>query len=246
MDKPVAFITGASRGIGAACAKALAEDGFGLVLHARSQEALEALLHELPADLDPAGVLPVVYELQDSEAIGQAFQTIFKRFRRLDVLVNNAGVMESASLGMIARDSLARTLEVNLTAAILHLQGAAKLMGRAGRGSIINMSSVVGRWGAEGQVAYAASKAGLIGATLAAAKELAARQVRVNAVAPGIIDTDLHRQDSPEQRQRKLALVRMGRMGEAREVAQLVSFLASDRAAYITGQVIGIDGGMSL
>jgi len=126
------------------------------------------------------------------------------------------------------------------------MQGAAKLMARNGRGAIVNMSSIVGRFGFEGQVPYAAAKAGLIGATLAAAKELAAQQIRVNAVAPGYIDTDLNRQHQEDVHRQNLARVRMGRMGGAAEVADLVRFLASDRAAYITGQVIGIDGGMSL
>lgn len=245
MQERVAFVTGASRGIGAACARALADDGFRLVLHARQRESLEALLASLP---EPARqqALVVAYDMADQNAIGDAFREIFKQCRRLDVLVNNAGLMEPARLGMISQQALARTLDVNLGAAILHMQGAAKLMTRGGRGAIVNMSSIVGRFGFEGQVPYAASKAGLIGATLAAAKELAPQQIRVNAVAPGYIDTDLNRQHAAEVHQQNLARVRMGRMGSAEDVADLVRFLASDRAGYITGQVIGVDGGMSL
>lgn len=246
MQERVAFITGASRGIGAACARALAEDGFRLVVHARQSSSLNELLSTLPSSADMELVLPLAYDMADSAAIGKAFQDIFKRFRRLDVLVNNAGLMKPASLGMIAQQMLVQTLDVNLAAAILHMQGAAKLMGRVGSGSIINMSSIVGRFGFEGQVPYAASKAGLIGATLSAAKELAPQKIRVNAIAPGYIDTELNRQHGEGVHRQNLARVRMGRMGTADEVADLVRFIASDRARYITGQVIGIDGGMSL
>ncbi|MFT7721742.1 MAG: SDR family NAD(P)-dependent oxidoreductase [Roseateles sp.] len=243
MRERVAFVTGASRGIGAACATALAQDGYRLVLHASRRESLDALLASLPPNAD---TLIVAYDMADTDSIGKAFQLVFKQFRRLDVLVNNAGVMEPAKLGMISQQALSRTLDVNLAAAILHMQGAAKLMTRAGHGAIVNMTSIVGRFGFEGQVPYSAAKAGLIGATLAAAKELAAQQVRVNAVAPGYIDTALNRQHHEDVHRQNLARVRMGRMGAANEVADLIRFLASDRATYITGQVIGIDGGMSL
>lgn len=245
MSDRIAFITGASRGIGAACARLLAEEGYQLVLHARTSSALDELLAALPPSCAESS-LSLTYDLTDHEAISRSFQDIFKRFRRLDVLVNNAGIMEPAKLGMIPQSALARTLDVNLTAAILHMQGAAKLMGRSGGGSVINMSSIVGRYGFEGQVAYAASKAGLIGATLAAAKELAPQNIRVNAVAPGYIDTEMNRQHSDDVHRQNLARVRMGRMGKPNEVAHLVRFLASEQACYLTGQVVGVDGGMSL
>lgn len=245
MSDRIAFITGASRGIGAACARLLAEEDYLLVLHARSSSALDELLATLPRSCGENSLI-LTYDLTDHDAISRSFQDIFKRFRRLDVLVNNAGIMEPAKLGMIPQSALARTLDVNLAAAILHMQGAAKLMGRSGGGSIINMSSIVGRYGFEGQVAYAASKAGLIGATLAAAKELAPQNIRVNAVAPGYIDTEMNRQHSDEVHRQNLARVRMGRMGKPNEVAHLVRFLASEQACYLTGQVIGVDGGMSL
>lgn len=245
MAAPVVFVTGASRGIGQACATAFAREGAQLVLHARNEDHLTPVAEEVRAIGAPAPLL-CAYDLVQPAAARAAFQRIFRELGRIDTLVNNAGVMEPAALGMLSHESLAHTMEVNLTAAILHMQSAARLMARLGGGAIINMSSIMGRFGLEGLVAYSAAKAGLIGATLAAAKELAASHVRVNAVAPGYIDTDLNRSHNRKMHAETLARVRMGRMGRTEEVAALVRFLASPAAAYITGQVIGIDGGMSL
>jgi 3-oxoacyl-[acyl-carrier protein] reductase len=245
MQPPVVFVTGASRGIGRACALAFARQHAQLVIHARTESALEDTAREVLA----AGAPPPLvfgYDIAQPDGGKAAFQQIFRQFGRLDTLVNNAGVMEPAALGMLSATALARTLDTDLAAAILHMQSAARLMTRGGSGAIINMSSIVGRFGFEGQVAYSAAKAGLIGATLAAAKELAAAKVRVNAVAPGLIDTELHSTQSEPALRDALARVRMGRMGTPQDVAALVVFLASDAASYITGQVIGVDGGMSL
>lgn len=245
MPQRVVFITGASRGIGQACARAFAREGAQLVLHARELPHLSQTLQEAAA-FDCPQPLGVAYDITDSAAARATFGDIFKRFKRLDVLVNNAGIMEPALLGMITDEALQRTLNTNLAAAIQHMQLAVRLMARAGSGSIINLSSIVGRFGFPGQVCYAASKAGIIGATLAAARELAPKNIRVNALAPGYIDTDMNRGHGESTHAGNLARIGMGRMGSADEVAQVACFLGSDAASYVTGQVIGVDGGMNL
>jgi 3-oxoacyl-[acyl-carrier protein] reductase len=169
---------------------------------------------------------------------------IFQRYKRLDVLVNNAGILRDALLGMISRELIDDTLNTNVVGPILHLQEAARLMGRKQAGSIINVASIIGRVGNKGQTVYAASKAAVIGMTYAAAKELAPKSIRVNAVAPGFIATDMTRQLTPPVFEERVKSVAMGRIGEAEEVAQTIVFLASDESRYVTGQVIGVDGAM--
>ena len=172
------------------------------------------------------------------------YQAIFKRFKRLDVLVHCAGLMRDALLGMSGEELIRETIQVNLVGAIYHLQGAAKLMARARSGSIVNMTSIVGVEGLEGLSVYAASKAGVVGLTLAAAKELAAQGIRVNAVAPGFIQTDMTAHYPPERVANTVANIRLGRAGTPADVASTVVFLASDLASYVTGQVVGVDGSM--
>jgi 3-oxoacyl-[acyl-carrier protein] reductase len=135
-------------------------------------------------------------------------------------------------------------IDTNLVGCLVHLQEASRLMTRNRQGSIINLSSIIGRFGNEGQTVYAASKAAVIGMTMAAAKELAPKNIRINAVAPGFIDTAMTRQLPPEKFQQRMAGIRMGRIGTAEEVAQVIVFLASDMSSYVTGQVLGVDGGM--
>jgi 3-oxoacyl-[acyl-carrier protein] reductase len=145
---------------------------------------------------------------------------------------------------MISADVIHLVLQTNVAGSLLHLQGAARLMTRAKGGSIINLTSIIGRWGKAGQAVYATSKAAVIGMTLSASKELAPKGIRVNAVAPGMIDTDMTKQLPENRRQDALASIKMGRAGQPEEVAQTILFLASEMASYITGQVIGVDGGM--
>jgi 3-oxoacyl-[acyl-carrier protein] reductase len=241
----VCLITGASRGIGWATARLFAEHGATLILNARSAPLLEERRQALEAEFGRP-VCAVAGDAGDAAAVQSCYAEIFKRYKRLDVLVNNAGIMQDAMLGMISGELVACVNQTNIAGCILHMQAAARLMQRNGQGSIVNLTSIIGRNGREGQVVYAGSKAAVIGATLAAAKELAAKNIRVNAVAPGMIDTDMTRA-LPESRFRDaVATIRMGRPGTPAEVANAILFLASDMSAYVTGQVLGVDGGMAV
>lgn len=209
----------------------------------QSAEAVAALAKELSAD---AGTecIGIHADQRDPEAVKQAYTRIFATYGQLDVLVNNAGILEDALLGMISEASIQDTFDVNSIAPIRNMQIAARLMRRGGSGSIINISSIMGVRGNAGEVVYAASKAAVIGMTKAAAKELAPIGIRVNAIAPGFIDTDLTRSIPRAAFDQRLASIGMGRIGRPEDVASLALFLASDAAGYITGQVIGVDGAM--
>ena len=237
----VAVVTGASRGLGAASARALATTGAELVLLGREDgPGLQAVREELRT---VTSVAAWACDSSEPEQIRATYRRIRSDFGRLDVLVNNAGIMTGAFIGTITEDLIDRTLAVNASGPIHHLQAAARLMRKSG-GSIVNMTSIIGREGNSGQVVYAASKAAVIGMTLSAAKELASQGIRVNAIAPGFIDTDMTSALPPDNREQTLAAIGLGRAGTPEDVAKVVLFLASDLSAYVTGQVIGVDGGM--
>lgn len=240
----IALITGSTRGIGWETARLMAAQGATLLLNGVSDPDL--LAQRVAALQSEFGVEAegLLLDVGDYAELKQAYQTIFRRFKRLDILVNNAGVLESQLLALLTPEQLERALRINLSGAIYHMQYASRLMARNGSGAIVNLTSIMGRYGNSGQLAYASSKAGLIGATLSAAKELAPKGIRVNAVAPGLIDTDMVGHLSPAQREQVVASIGMGRAGTPAEVAQVILFLASDLAAYVTGQVLGVDGGM--
>lgn len=243
LTNKIALVTGASRGIGRATATQFAKHGAILVLTGQDEQALEQLQTELTAKYDTdVHLLP--YDIRDSEAAKQAFQWIRKNCGRLDVLVNNAGILDDALLGMINVKRMSNTFAVNTEAVINHMQYAARLMMRQKSGSIINVSSIMGRYGDAGQVVYSSSKAAIIGATYSAAKELAPYNIRVNAVAPGFIETDMVKDLSGDAYNKRIEQIKMKRAGTPEEVANTILFLASDLSSYVTGQVIGVDGGM--
>jgi 3-oxoacyl-[acyl-carrier protein] reductase len=240
----VSFITGSTRGIGWATAREFARQGATVILNHRSSATLlDERCRELEAEFHGTAV-GLTADVTDASAVKNCYVEIFRRFKRLDVLVNNAGIMQGALLGMITNETMRAVIDTNLVGSILHLQEASRLMTRNRQGSIINLSSIIGRFGTEGQTVYAASKAAVIGMTMASAKELAPKNIRVNAVAPGFIDTEMTRQLPPDKMQQSVASIRMGRVGTAEEVARVIVFLASDMSSYVTGQVLGVDGGM--
>jgi 3-oxoacyl-[acyl-carrier protein] reductase len=241
----VAFVTGSARGIGWAIAGQLAAAGAKVAINGRSdQAALEARATEL-RERHGAEVLVLFGDVADPEVAKGFYTRIFQTFKRLDVLVNNAGLLEDALIGMIDDALIDRLLRTNVAAVVRHVQAAARLIGRNPEGgSIVNLASIVGTRGNPGQMAYGATKAAVIGATLSAAKELAPKNVRVNAIAPGLIDTDMIRAIKPERIAELERSIGMGRKGTAEDVARVALFLASDLSSYVTGQVIGVDGGM--
>lgn len=241
----VILITGASRGIGRAAALMCAGQGAQLVIHGRDTAALASVASAIEA-LGAPPALILNYRIEDHAAAQQGFQQVFKQFKRLDGFVNNAGYMPGAVLGMMSETHVHDCIEINLVAAILHLQLASRLMRRQKSGSIVNMSSLVGQVGQAGLVAYAAAKAGLIGATRAAARELAPDGIRVNALAPGFIDTDLTRALDQNQREAVRSRIALGAAGTADDIAGAVVFLLGDSSRHVTGQVLGVDGGLQL
>lgn len=240
----VAAVTGASRGIGWAVAQTFAQAGATLVLNARTEsELLTARAEELTQKF---GVEVIISpgNVGDPATAQNLAKLAFSRFRRLDVLVNNAGVLRDGLIGMISKDQVRETLSINLEGVIYFTQAAARLMKRNKSGSIINLASIIGTNGNAGQLVYGASKAGVIGATLSAAKELALDGIRVNAIAPGYIATDMISNIPEETHQQRLNSIAMQRVGDPQDIANTALFLASDLSSYVTGQTIGVDGGM--
>ena len=238
-----ALVTGASRGIGRAIALALAAKGFAVALnYAGSHDAAEAVKKEI----EEAGgkAFTIQGDVSKSEDVDRIFKAVKDEFGGLDVLVNNAGINRDALLIRMKESNWDDVIATDLKSDFLTTKAAAAMMMRKRKGSIINISSVVGIMGNIGQANYAAAKAGVIGLTKACAKEMAARNIRVNAVAPGFIETAMTDGIPEKIREGMIASIPMGRMGQPEDIARAVCFLASDDASYITGQVLVVDGGL--
>ena len=243
LEGKTAWVTGSARGIGKAIAERLAQAGAQLAL----SDVLEEQLQETASQLRDLGhkVFAQEADVTDSEQVTLFVKALVKEFDTFDILVNNAGVTRDGLLLRMKEQDWDTVMNINLKGTFLCTKAAARYLMKSA-GSIINIASVIGLMGNAGQANYAASKAGVIGLTKSAAKEFASRGVRVNAVAPGYIDTEMTRALPENVREGILSLIPLGRMGSIGEVADLVCFLASDASAYISGQVIAIDGGMTM
>jgi len=238
----VALVTGGNRGIGLAIARLLAEDGASVVVSGRDAARLDTAVKELESlGASALGVAADATKREDADRLVEATR---ERFGRVDVLVNNAGITRDQLLVRMKDDDWDQVLDTNLRGVFLMTRGVGKVMMRQKSGRIINIASTAGAMGNPGQVNYSAAKAGVIGLTKAAARELAHWNILVNAVAPGLIETDMAAALAAEAREALIQQVPLKRIGQGREVAEAVRFLAGDGASYITGQTIHVNGGL--
>ena len=240
MTQRIALVTGASRGIGQAIAKRLANEGYVVIGTATSEKGAAAV-NDYLQELGGAGR---VLNVQDTEQINQLFDSIEKEFGNVQVLVNNAGITQDGLLMRMDDNTWERVLDVNLTSVFRTSKRAMKGMMKARQGRIINITSVVAAMGNAGQTNYTASKAGIEGFTRSLAREIGSRQITVNCVAPGFIDTDMTKDLDEALIQSMLNAVPLARLGKPEDIAAAVNFLASEEAGYITGTVLDVNGGM--
>ena len=238
----IALVTGASRGIGEAIARRLAEEGAQVIAAARTVEALEKVVGGIASAGGKASALRM--DLSDGASIEEGAKSAIERHGGIDVLVNNAGVTEDNLILRMSREAWDRVIATNLTGAFLLTQAVVKSMVRKRYGRIVNVTSVVGLMGNAGQANYAASKAGLIGLTKTVARELASRNITCNAVAPGFVETEMTEKMTPAAREALSGQIPAGRLGTPADVAEAVAFLGCEQASYITGHVLNVSGGL--
>jgi 3-oxoacyl-[acyl-carrier protein] reductase len=244
-EEQVAFVTGASQGIGEACARVLAATGAKVVLASRNLERLEQLAKEIQdARSDASCALALPLDVTNEDQIKETFKKALDHFGRIDILLNNAGTTRDGLALAMKRHDWDSVIQTNLTATHLCIQQVLRGMMRRRYGRIINITSVVAFLGNAGQANYAASKAGIIGLTRALAQEYASRNITVNAVAPGFIETAMTAAMPSEAQEKLAARIPLGRLGQVLDVAHAVKFLASEEAGYITGQVLHVNGGL--
>ncbi|MBR6264950.1 MAG: SDR family oxidoreductase [Prevotella sp.] len=244
----IALITGAGRGIGRIIAEQFAKDGAIVYANDLQMGNMEEWASDC-AQRNGTKVVPICFDITDSEALKANLVSIYKNEGRIDCVVNNAGIIANQKLGMVTKSLLEKMYHVNVFAVIDMIQIVSRLMSRKGGGCIVNIASITGVVGSPGQVAYSSTKGAVISITKSAAKELAPMNIRVNAVAPGIIRTErfeeLYDADGSKIDQR-ISHIALGRLGTPQDVAYTVAFLASDRASYISGQILGVDGCASI
>lgn len=248
LENKVCIITGAAQGIGKSIAERFAGDG-AIVYACDLQEGSMDVWAEQCVAVQGIGVIPLYFDVTDAAAVKSAFMLIFKREGRIDVLVNNAGVVFNKKIGMIVRPETELMFRVNVIAVIEMVQLVSRLMARNGGGSIVNIASVTAVLGSPGQSAYSATKGAIMAFTKSAAKELAPLGIRVNAIAPGIVKTERFSElyeESGEKIDIRIRKIALGRLGTPEDVANACAFLASDRASYISGQILGVDGCASI
>ena len=244
----ICLVTGAGRGIGRVISEQLAADGGVVYCADLAMGDMEPWAAEKSAEYGTR-IVPMVMDVTDSAALKSGLMSIHKTEGRIDVVVNNAAIIQNQKLGMVTKPLLEKMYAVNVFAVIDMMQIASRLMARTGGGSIVNIASITGVVGSPGQVAYSSTKGAVISATKSAAKELSPMQIRVNAVAPGIIKTERFEElyeASGDKIDQRISRIALGRLGTPQDVANAVAFLASDRASYISGHILGVDGCASI
>ena len=238
LENKICIVTGAAQGIGREIARRFAEDG--AIVYACDRQEFAS---------DNARIHPLVFDITDASAVKAAMMQVFKAEGRIDVLVNNAGVVFNRKIGMIVRKETELMFRINVIAVLELIQLVSRLMARNGGGSIVNIASVTAVLGSPGQVAYSATKGAIIALTKSAAKELAPQGIRVNAVAPGIVKTERFAElyeANGEKIDERISKIALGRLGTPEDIANACAFLASDRASYISGHILGVDGCASI